>query len=107
MSVFRPYFSLGDTPLFDCVICQRKAFGWPEGFSSRFVSKSNHIPPVCMSCEDGAGMVSGYNHHRRSIPRVTHGAFKDRRIASQIAALAEAIEIEANSQMYKWGRHAT
>ena len=68
---------------FTCVICQRQR-------ENRWVrdGRNRHVAPVCWSCEES---------YRA---RVTTGNFMDRRKASQIFALSEALLGKAH--LIKW-----
>lgn len=70
---------------FDCAICGRHVdFRWPGA------KQSWHIDPLCRYCETTWGP--------RQKP---HGSFKDRRMAVQISALANALESEARAAHYR------
>ena len=87
---------------FECAICCR-SFGRGR-FESRH-GRDRNLAPVCRQCEGGAGYQTGYSTTRRSIPEVKHGAFMDRRIVSQIGALAEALEMEVARQRWNGERY--
>lgn len=70
---------------FDCAICGHHIDNrWP-GPKSIW-----SLAPVCRYCEDTFAP-----------PMPPRGAFRDRRIARQIHALAEALETEARHQHYR------
>jgi len=70
---------------FECVICEHSIdLRW------NFPNNIQTIPPVCRYCE---------KNWCKSTP--TRGSFKDRRIAAQISALAEALENEARVIHYR------
>ncbi len=68
---------------FTCVICQREAT--VEWWGGRY----KDMAPVCRFCERECGDTP---------PK--HGAFRDRRIATQISALANALNHEAYRQAH-------
>lgn len=70
---------------FVCAICQHSVnTTWP---APRQISP---LPPVCRYCEQTWG---GRPPNK--------GAFKDRRVAAHIHAIAEALETEARHQHYR------
>lgn len=73
-------------PSFTCVICQREIspVWWDNG-------RHREIAPVCKNCERNYGATPP-----------TQGAFRDRRIATQISALAAALDHEAYRQAHPW-----
>jgi len=75
---------------FDCAICERRIDNrWPGS------KKMWPIQPLCRYCEE-----------KWSAGAPAHGAFRDRRVARQISALANAIDTAAHHQ--KWGQfHAS
>lgn len=75
---------------FDCAICQRHISNHWAGHKRRW----SH-PPICRVCETYWG---------QRVPPC--GSFRDRHIAIQISALAEAIETEARHQHYRRFGHA-
>lgn len=81
---------------FDCAVCERRIVPEIHHISGQLSGRDRNVPPLCKQCEHGVGKVCGLNSSRRSIPQIYHGSFMDRRIASQIAALAEALDVEAN-----------
>ena len=67
---------------FSCAICDRPA-------NARWFNDDS-IPPICRTCEVTNTPLAA-----------PFGAFKDRRIVRQIFAMAQAVETEANRQI--WG----
>lgn len=75
-----------DAADFECVICQRHVdMRW---YRTR---NPNDISPVCRGCERSYGATP---------PK--QGAFRDRRIATQISAIANALDHEAYHQAHPW-----
>lgn len=76
--------------LFDCAICRREIVDYRTRNG-----RDRHIAPVCRSCE-------GY--HSDSAPKA--GAFMDRRKATQLSALSNALLGEASCKQWenKYGR---
>lgn len=75
---------------FDCVICLRHVDNrWPGA------RQTQALKPICRYCEQ-----------KWSARAPTVGAFRDRRVASQISALANALETEANHQQF-WRSYAS
>lgn len=70
-------------PAFCCVICGKNA---NDTLWSR-----DGIPPVCRYCET----------YQTPVPK-PFGCFKDRRIARQLFAVAQALDTEARHQFYRW-----
>lgn len=56
---------------------------------------SERIPPVCNYCE------LTYGARTRGARPGTRGAFRDRRLATQVMALAEALECEARQSIWR------
>jgi hypothetical protein len=76
---------------FDCAICQRDIRD-PWHFFRK--GRDRLLPPLCRSCE-------GSSH--QPVSRLGNSSFRDRRLACQIATLADALLGEAN--MVKWRQH--
>jgi hypothetical protein len=86
---------------FVCAICDRRVVPEVHHISGQLSGRDRNVPPLCKRCEHGMGKTTGYNTSARSIPHIGHGSFMDRRVASQIAALTEALEVEANQVIWK------
>lgn len=76
--------TLFDRDDFTCVICQCE-----KSMRFDFSANPKNLEPVCFACERTYGATP---------PK--HGAFRDRRIATQIIALAAALDHEAYRQAY-------
>jgi len=72
--------------LFTCVICERDVVDYAIRNG-----RDKHLAPLCRSCE---------HHYGDRSP--TAGAFMDRRLAVQVAALANALCNKAHC--IEWGR---
>lgn len=76
--------SIPGPPPFDCVICERHIENrWPGA------RQTWSLPPVCRYCEQ-----------EWSARPPQHGAFRDRRIAAQISAIASALDAKAHQQLH-------
>lgn len=75
---------------FTCAICQRRIeMRWNFGRSDAI------LPPICLSCE---------RLYTEGVRAPSAGAFRDRRNAVRILALAEAINSEVGRQQWE-ARH--
>jgi hypothetical protein len=72
---------------FTCVVCQRNIeMRWNH------LGRNQILPPLCAICE---------SRYSEGIGRPAHGAFRDRREAIRIYALAEALHCEAAQKKWK------
>ncbi len=79
---------------FECVVCRTVASNrWNHS------PKDYERPPICKHCERVTGYTWTGQVRNRTLP--TGGTFRDRREAGRIAALADAIAIEAQQQEWR------
>lgn len=76
-----------DTLLFRCAICQRDIRDYPGRFP-----QAAHLKPICRMCERSWTERTG---------KPKGGTMMDRRKAMSVAALATALECEANALKWK------
>jgi hypothetical protein len=75
-------------PTFTCAICTSEIFAGPSAWNWP-------IPPLCRSCEQGGEWATAYSWRYR-FRRETN---PDKRILSQIRALADQLHFEASNHV--------
>lgn len=79
---------------FDCIVCGATV----ATHSGRYFNRPDHVAPLCGACERVKGYAWNGSRMYRSTPMA--GAYMDRRKATQILALADAIDHEARLQQW-------